>query len=864
MLDRALDRRFATFAATRDPRALADVFDTSSESLLRIARHLARDEAEAEDIVQATFLSAMERAGQYDPSRPLMPWLIGILQHHATDARRRAQRCVDILRLPRESTRDAAVEAAAREFFADLASALGRLPDRDRMVLAAHIDGLSSPAIGRRLGLSEGAVRVRIHRGLRRLRRALPPGFLAGALFTTIEPRGLGALRACVTQARALALASATTVYFGGLSIMKLLATAAVAAALVVTTWICVERERPLATRSSPSALPLAHAPESERAAVPISMQDTSSDEVATTETSRVATMNAASAPRGCVRSDSELAPIAGARVRGFDADGAVVFETTSGGDGSFVLPTEFVAEDRLVGFVIAEAPGFARGRDATYSDSHTGGEEPLADIRLVRTTTIEGVVRTEDGGVLAGARVEVFDELGPWLERVSCITGSHGEYALTGFRPAATRTHVLRVVDDRGQCRAVDEVLVAQAVVSHDVIVRTGATLEVAVVDASDRSPIADATVLVLGTIGVTPIALDLDDVPVGCRGSTANDGLVRLADLYGSSVDVIATGTRHAWAAARVDLRAGDVVRLDLALPRSARVTGIVVGPEGGAASDVPLRIETDAADPTRFDLDAPLARARRLRFTDDDVHPFANATTSTEDGRFAFERVHAKSSARIVVDSPRLGCPRQEFGPFPLAPGDERHDLVIPVRTTRRLEVRVVDELGAPLTSGVTIGSRKLASWVSAPDEHGVFVLEVPHGEVPALAVAAAGYRPRFIDAGAIERGHVEVRLERGFALEGTVVDANGRGLEAVSVVASTASTADAVERALASWFPDRATTWSTTTDARGHFVLSQLPSTRVDLAVFLPEVGSTTRTDVSVDSRELVITLLDDSR
>lgn len=864
MLDDALDRRFATFAATRDPRALADVFDASSATLLRIARHLARDDAEAEDIVQATFLSVMERAEQYDTNRPLMPWLIGILHHHAADARRRAQRCLDVTRLPRESARDAADEAAVREFFADLAGALGRLPDRDRVVLAAHIDGLSSPAIGRRLGLSDGAVRVRIHRGLQRLRRTLPPGFLAGALFVAIEPRGLGAIRTVVTRACAVSVASGTSAFLGGLSIMKMLAAAAVAAALVLTTWIALERDPPIVTTRPQAAMPGTHSTESRPAAVPDSNPETPSGENVSTSAIRVATSHASNARMGRVVSDPELTPIAGARVRGFDADGAVDFETTSALDGSFVLPSTFVAQDRLIGFVIAQAPGFARGRDATYSDSNTSSDAPLADIRLVRAATIEGVVRAEAGGGLAGVRVEVFDELGPWLERVTCITGAVGEFVLTGFRPAATRSQALRVVDDRGRCLAVDVVPVAQPVVRHDVVVRAAATLEVAVVGGSDRSPIAQATVVVLGSLGAQPVALDLDDVPVGSVGSTANTGVVRIADLFGSSVDVIATAPHHAWASTRVDIRAGEVVHVEVALPRAARVAGIVVDPAGGAAAGIPLWIETDVADPTRFDLDAPLARVRRLRFADQDVHPFANGTTTGADGRFAFDRVPAKSSARIVLGATQLGSPRQEFGPFPLAPGDDRPDLVIPARGTRRLEIRVFDEHGAPLTAGVTIGSQSPAAWVSSPDEHGTFVLDLPSGVAPRLAVAALGFRPRFVELGANERGRVEVHLARGFTLEGTVVDAGGLGLEGVSVVASTATTADAEERTLATWFPDRATTWSTTTDANGHFVLSPLPSTRVDLAVFLPEFGSTMRADVAVESTELVIPLVGDSR
>lgn len=862
MLDDALDRRFAEFRATRDPAALADVFDATAPTLLRIANHLARDSAEAEDIVQATFLSAMERAAQYDPTRPLIPWLIGILQHQAADARRRAQRCLDVTRLPRESTRDAVDEAAAREFFAELASALDALPDRDRHLLSAHIDGWSSPAIGRRYGMSEGAVRVRIHRGLRRLRRALPPGFLAGALFVTVDPRGFGAVRASVTGAGGWSTATALSALVGGSSIVKALIAAGVIVALVVTTWIRLDVDRPapnMPTAASPAAAHDTDATWSDDVDLGAATSSLDAGPIDATRVPETVTIPSIS---GRVRSDPELAPIAGAQVRGIDDHGVVAFETTSASDGSFAVPSSFVVDGRLVGFVVAEATGYARGRDATFSDTNGIDDVPVADIRLVRASTIEGVVRTERGEALAGVRVEVFDELGPWLRRASCVTDALGAYAVTGFRPSPTRPQTLRVVDAQGRCRAVDEVPVSLAVVRHDVTVRDGAALDVTVVDANDRSPIAGATVVVLGVIGATPIALELDDVPVSSIASTANTGVARITDLFGAAVDVIAIGERHAWAAARVELR-DAVGRIELVLPRAARVAGIVIGPDGRAASDLPLRIETDVPDPSRFDLDAPIARVRRLRFSDRDHHPFATSTTSSASGRFTLDRIATRTSAHIVLGTSAFGSLRQEFGPFPLAPGDERLDLEIHVRWPRRIEFRVYDEHGVQRTTGVTIGSRPLAAWTSVADEHGTYVLELPPGEPSPLAVGAIGYRSQFVDAAALASGRVDVRLVRGSTLEGQVVDPEGRGREGVTVVAATAATASSIERSLATWFPDFATTWSATTDGTGRFVLSGIPSTRVDLAIFAPDVGSTTHTDVASDAQGLTIPLADDS-
>ena len=77
------DRLFARFRRTGDPEALARVFDAVAPKLLAVARHLVTDAAEAEDVVQATFVAAIERAHSFDPKRRLLPWLIGILGREA-------------------------------------------------------------------------------------------------------------------------------------------------------------------------------------------------------------------------------------------------------------------------------------------------------------------------------------------------------------------------------------------------------------------------------------------------------------------------------------------------------------------------------------------------------------------------------------------------------------------------------------------------------------------------------------------------------------------------------------------------------------------------------------------------------------
>ena len=93
------DRSFARFRRTGDPRALARVFDRTAPELWRVAAHLCRTHHDAEDAVQSTFLSAIESREDWDPGRPVLPWLLGLLANRVREQRRRDARVPDVVRL---------------------------------------------------------------------------------------------------------------------------------------------------------------------------------------------------------------------------------------------------------------------------------------------------------------------------------------------------------------------------------------------------------------------------------------------------------------------------------------------------------------------------------------------------------------------------------------------------------------------------------------------------------------------------------------------------------------------------------------------------------------------------------------------
>lgn len=204
-----MEVRFERFRREGDAGALAGVFDEVAPDLLRLARHIAR-RGDADDLVQSTFLLAIEKRESFEASRALRPWLTGILIRQAASARRRAAREVDPARLRERTSADPHDLAEAREISDAVAAALAQLSEADREVLTPLLlDGSRATEIARVLDRRPEAIHMRVHRGLARLRRLLPVGFVF-ALTPLARPAGLVRIRAAVLHHARLEFGLAT------------------------------------------------------------------------------------------------------------------------------------------------------------------------------------------------------------------------------------------------------------------------------------------------------------------------------------------------------------------------------------------------------------------------------------------------------------------------------------------------------------------------------------------------------------------------------------------------------------------------------------------------------------------------------
>jgi RNA polymerase sigma-70 factor (ECF subfamily) len=148
----------------------------------RAVRAVLRDEAEAEDAMQAAWLHAYQHLGEFAGAAAFSTWLVRIAVNEALGRIRRRVRLAPVERADDDQERamhvarpeDPEARAAARETVRLLERAVDGLaaPYRSVFVLR-EVEQLSTRETAEALGIGEEAVKVRLHRARAMLRRAL-------------------------------------------------------------------------------------------------------------------------------------------------------------------------------------------------------------------------------------------------------------------------------------------------------------------------------------------------------------------------------------------------------------------------------------------------------------------------------------------------------------------------------------------------------------------------------------------------------------------------------------------------------------------------------------------------------------------
>ena len=136
-----------------------------------VRRRLVHLPEEVEDLVQELLLAIHNQRHTYDPAQPLTAWVQAIARYKLIDLLRRRSR-TNGLHDPLDHDHDhlAAADGDAAEARYDLAKLLQQLPHRQRLPIQyVKIEGSSVADAAKRTGMSESAVKVGIHRGLKAL-----------------------------------------------------------------------------------------------------------------------------------------------------------------------------------------------------------------------------------------------------------------------------------------------------------------------------------------------------------------------------------------------------------------------------------------------------------------------------------------------------------------------------------------------------------------------------------------------------------------------------------------------------------------------------------------------------------------------
>ncbi len=147
-----------------------------ADRLFRLAMWLERNRAEAEDLVQDTFVAALQSFHRFTPGTNCRAWLVTIL-HHLRSNRRRAmgRRVVDTGADERLAETVPFVPPVPEQLTdEDLLEALRAMPESfQQVVVLRDIEELSYKEIAEALAIPVGTVMSRLHRGRALLRSRL-------------------------------------------------------------------------------------------------------------------------------------------------------------------------------------------------------------------------------------------------------------------------------------------------------------------------------------------------------------------------------------------------------------------------------------------------------------------------------------------------------------------------------------------------------------------------------------------------------------------------------------------------------------------------------------------------------------------
>ena len=136
-----------------------------------LRKRLASLPDEVEDLLQESLLAVHNQRHTYDPGQPLSAWVQAIARYKLVDLLRR-RAAVELRTDPLDDEGDffTTADADAAQARRDVNKLLDELPDRYRLpIIHTRLDGLSVQEAAKITGMSESAIKIGVHRGLKAL-----------------------------------------------------------------------------------------------------------------------------------------------------------------------------------------------------------------------------------------------------------------------------------------------------------------------------------------------------------------------------------------------------------------------------------------------------------------------------------------------------------------------------------------------------------------------------------------------------------------------------------------------------------------------------------------------------------------------
>lgn len=184
--DRETDRALVDRAKDGDARAFGELVRRHQQRIHRLALHMLRDRADADDVMQETFVRAYQALARFDGRSEPYTWLYRIainLSLNVLRARKPHRRAGDpddprldaLMAEKRPSAMaDPPGDAARRQLYRAMCEGIDQLSDTLKTTLiVVCIDGRSHEDAAQILGAPEGTIAWRVHEARKKLRSYL-------------------------------------------------------------------------------------------------------------------------------------------------------------------------------------------------------------------------------------------------------------------------------------------------------------------------------------------------------------------------------------------------------------------------------------------------------------------------------------------------------------------------------------------------------------------------------------------------------------------------------------------------------------------------------------------------------------------